>query len=110
MVLAAPYTPFTASGALNASAAAVDALAAQAASFGVTTVFVPGSMGQFDTLTVDERKALVAAWAPAAKRHGLFLIAHVKVEKLALQRARAAYTSERRPTSGPLRTAPRSIC
>lgn len=77
MVLAAPFTPFKADGSLNATADGVDALAAQAASFGVTTVWVPGSMGQFDALTVVERKALLEAWAPAAKKHGLYLIAHV---------------------------------
>jgi len=77
MVLHAPYTPFTANGTLNVTAANVEALAAQAASFGATTLWVPGSMGQFDTMTVDERKALVEAWVPAAKRHGLYLIAHV---------------------------------
>jgi len=78
MVLSAPYTPTNSTGeGLNASAANIDRLAAQAAAFGVTTVWVPGSMGQFDALTIDERKALVEAWAPAAKKHGLYLIAHV---------------------------------
>ena len=75
MVLSAPYTPTNSTGeGLNASAANIDRLAAQAAAFGVTTVWVPGSMGQFDTLTIDERKALVEAWAPAAKKHGLYLV------------------------------------
>ena len=59
------------------SMATIDMLAAQAASFGVTTVWVPGSMGQFDELTVPERKQLLEAWVPAAKKHGLYLIAHV---------------------------------
>ena len=77
MVLAAPYTPFTASGVLNASSANVEALAAQAAAFGVTTVWVPGSMGQFDAMSMSERKALLEAWVPAAKKHNLYLIAHV---------------------------------
>ena len=75
MVLSAPYTPTNSTGeGLNASAANIDRLAAQAAAFGVTTVWVPGSMGQFDALTIDERKALVEAWAPAAKKHGLYLV------------------------------------
>ena len=79
VTLHAPYTPFGATAArpLNASAAAVDALAAQAAAFGVNVVWVPGSMGQFDTLSVAERKELLSAWIPAAKKHGLFSVAHV---------------------------------
>jgi dihydrodipicolinate synthase/N-acetylneuraminate lyase len=77
MVLSAPYTPTKADGALNASAENIDMLAAQASAFGVNTVWVPGSMGQFDTLTMDERKTLVELWAPAAKKHGLYLVAHV---------------------------------
>ncbi len=80
VTLHAPYTPFGAAGTarpLNASAAAVDALAAQAAASGVNLVWVPGSMGQFDTLSVAERKELLAAWIPAAKKHGLYSVAHV---------------------------------
>ena len=79
MVLHAPFTPFTTEGKLklNCTVESIEALAAQAAAFGVTTVWVPGSMGQFDTMTLDERKALIQAWVPAAKKHGLYLIAHV---------------------------------
>ena len=77
MVLSASFTPFCANGTLNATSTAIDRLAAQAAAFGVTTVWVPGTMGQFDALSISERKTLIAAWVPAAKAHGLYLIAHV---------------------------------
>ena len=79
VTLHAPYTPFgdEPSKPLNASLGTVDLLAKQAASFGVNTVWVPGSLGQFETLSMAERKSLFDAWIPAAKRHGIFLIAHV---------------------------------
>ena len=34
-------------------------------------------MGQFDTLTIAERKSLVEAWSSACKAEGLYFIAHV---------------------------------
>ena len=34
-------------------------------------------MGQFDTLTIAERKSLVEAWSAACKAEGLYFIAHV---------------------------------
>ena len=90
MVLSASFTPFSSNGALNATAAAIDAIAAQAAAFGVTTVWVPGTMGQFDTLSIGERKTLIQAWVPAAKKHGLYLIAHVGTSS-AVQSAERAF-------------------
>ena len=79
VTLHAPYTPFGDGPGrpLNASREMVDLLAAQAASFGVNTVWTPGSLGQFDTLSLDERKALFDVWIPAGKKHGIFMIAHV---------------------------------
>ena len=43
----------------------------------VNTVWAPGGMGQFDTLTIAERKSLVEAWSAACKAEGLYFIAHV---------------------------------
>lgn len=79
MTLHAPFTPFKfdAQRSLNATTAGIEALAKQAASFGVNTVWVPGGMGQFETLSVSERKQLLELWAPAAKKHNIYLIAHV---------------------------------
>ena len=79
MILHAPYTPFKADDArsLNATAATIDLLAAQAKSFGVNTVWVPGSMGQFDVISVSERKVLLQHWISAGKKHGIYVIAHV---------------------------------
>ena len=75
ILLHAPFTPFTAAGAVDVSV--VPSLAKQAAAFGVNTVWAPGGMGQFDTLTIAERKALVEAWSAACKTEGIYFIAHV---------------------------------
>jgi N-acetylneuraminate lyase len=74
-VLHAPMTPFTADGAVNISA--VPALARDAAASGVNFVFVVGGMGQFDTLTLAERKAVAAAWLAAGRPLGLYICVHV---------------------------------
>lgn len=78
MVLQAPFTPFKSDPlrSLNASDAMVGALARQAIEFGVNTVWVPGGMGQFDTLTMDERMELLEAWIRVGKPLGLYIIAH----------------------------------
>ena len=44
---------------------------------GANVVWIGGGMGQFPALTVAERKALAAAWVPAARDNGLFVIVHV---------------------------------
>ena len=74
MVLQAPFTPFKTdlSRSLNATDAMVGALAQQAAAFGVNTVWVPGGMGQFDTLTLAERMQLLEAWIRVGKPLGLY--------------------------------------
>ena len=76
MLLHAPFTPFTANGTLNATDDIVSRLAKQARAFGVTTIFVGGSMGEFDAMTFAERKALTTAWVKAAKPLGLYVISH----------------------------------
>jgi len=74
-MLHAPMTPFTASGALNISA--IPALAADAAASGVNFVFVVGGMGQYDALTIAERKAVASAWLAAGRPLGLYICVHV---------------------------------
>ena len=79
MTLHAPYTPFQRDDArsLNATADNIHNLAAQAAAHGVTTIFVPGSMSQFETLTLPERKTLMTNWVTAGHAHNLYVILHV---------------------------------
>ena len=40
----------------------------------ITAVWVMGMRGQFDTLTVAERKAVALAWTTAGKQTGLFIL------------------------------------
>ena len=77
MVLHAPFTPFTTSLALNATEHVVGRLARQAKALGVTVVFVGGGMGQFDTMTVQERKDLATAWGKEGAAQGLYVIFQV---------------------------------
>ena len=79
MTLHAPFTPFQNDPlrSLNATQDNIDKLAHQASSFGVTTIFVPGSMSQFDTMNMAERKTLMTAWIEAGHKHGLYVITHV---------------------------------
>ena len=84
-LLAAPFTPFTEDGAIdwNKIPALADALVAD----GVTGAYVCGTTGEGISCTLDERFALLEAWADAA-RGRLVLIAHTgalalgEVEKL----------------------------
>lgn len=74
--MAAPFTPFHSDGSVNA--AAVAPLAALfKRRLGVNAVWVMGMRGQFDTLTVAERKSVAAAWVSAGKAEGLFTIIQV---------------------------------
>ncbi len=78
MLLHAPYTPFAQNGELNATKDVIGRLADQAQRMSVNTIFVGGSMGQFDTLTTAERKTLMTAWVAAAKPlRSLYVICQV---------------------------------
>eukprot|EP00928_Gymnodinium_smaydae_P036594 TRINITY_DN25552_c0_g1_i1.p1 TRINITY_DN25552_c0_g1~~TRINITY_DN25552_c0_g1_i1.p1 ORF type:complete len:864 (-),score=63.11 TRINITY_DN25552_c0_g1_i1:76-2514(-) len=74
-VMAAPFTPFHPDGSVN-----LGAILPLAHLFkerlGINSVWVMGMRGQFDTLTVAERKAVAAAWISAGKATGLFTIIH----------------------------------
>ena len=67
VILSAPYTPYKNDElrSLNATEDNVYRLASNAKKLGVNLVWVPGSMGQFQALTVDERKLLLKLWFPA---------------------------------------------
>lgn len=75
VVLNAPFTPFTSTLSLNLSV--IPALAADAVSSGVNVVWASGGMGQFDTLSLGERKEVAEAWVSAARSLDLFVIIHV---------------------------------
>ena len=78
MLLHAPFTPFTTNSSLNATAEVIGQLASQAQRMSVNTIFVGGSMGQFDALTTAERKTLMTAWVVAAKPlRSLYVICQV---------------------------------
>jgi N-acetylneuraminate lyase len=75
ITLHAAYTPFLPDNSVNYSA--VTYLAADAANSAVNTVWVVGGMGQFDSLSVNERNALLKVWVTEGHKHNLFIIAHV---------------------------------
>ena len=73
-LIAAPFTPMTADGALNMSA--VKPYADLLAASGVKGVFICGTTGESASLTTDERKAVAEAWVAAAAGR-LKIIVHV---------------------------------
>lgn len=73
-LIAAPFTPMTADGALNL--AAVEPYADLLAASGVKGVFICGTTGESASLTVAERCALAEAWVRAAAGR-LRVIVHV---------------------------------
>lgn len=89
VVLNAPFTPFF-EGNFSLNLGMVPRLADNAAAHGVNTVWVGGGMGQFETMTVDERVALFQAWVREGHRNDLYVIAHVGSNVQAEARAMAA--------------------
>ena len=73
-LIAAPFTPMTADGALNMSA--VKPYADLLAASGVKGVFICGTTGESASLTTDERKTVAKAWVAAAAGR-LKVIVHV---------------------------------
>ncbi len=74
-LIAAPHTPFAENGQLRLEG--VEPLAAHLAATGVAGAFIAGTTGEGLSMSVDERRALAEAWAPAASKHGLRLVVHV---------------------------------
>ena len=90
MLLHSAYTPFSdTDGSLDVSG--VPRLAAQAKKMGVNTIFVGGSMGEFDTMSVSERKDLIDAWLAAAQDQSLYTIVNVGTTVLSDARDLAAH-------------------
>ncbi|EDQ88633.1 uncharacterized protein MONBRDRAFT_26275 [Monosiga brevicollis MX1] len=82
-VLHAPLTPFLDDGSWSLNISAIPSLAKRASEYGVTVIWTCGGMGQFYTLTVEERMKINEAWVEAAKPYGLYVIAHVGTTVLA---------------------------
>lgn len=72
IVLSAPFTPFHDDASRSLNVDPVPALAANTVALGANTVWVCGSMGQFDSMTVAERKTVrgrAARVVAVAKTH-----------------------------------------
>lgn len=87
-LVAATHTPFDAQGALNL--AAVEKQADHLLRNRVETVFIGGSTGESQSLTVVERLALAQRWLEASKGTPLRVIVHVGSNCLADSRTLAA--------------------
>jgi N-acetylneuraminate lyase len=74
-LIAAPFTPMQADGSLNL--AVVREQAAHLIASGVRGVFVGGTSGEGQSLTVEERMSLTEAWARDSQRSQLELFVHV---------------------------------
>jgi N-acetylneuraminate lyase len=74
-LVAAAHTPFHPDGSLNPDV--VDAQASLLAGSGVRLVFITGSTGESASLALEERIEIYQAWAGAAGKHGLEVVAHV---------------------------------
>jgi N-acetylneuraminate lyase len=92
-LVAAAHTPFHADGSLASEVVAVQAefLFRQ----GIRTVFITGSTGESHSLSQFEKHVIHDAWAEAAGRVGLRVIAHVGSNCLADARELAAKAAER---------------
>ena len=71
--MAAPFTPFHPNGSVNAGAVLPLATLFKER-LGITAVWVMGMRGQFDAMTVAQRKEVAGAWVSAGKATGLFTI------------------------------------
>jgi N-acetylneuraminate lyase len=77
MTLHSAYTPFGPLPEQALNVTGIPILAAHAKKLGVNTVFISGSMSEFDTMTITERKELTTAWVNAAKNENLYTIVNV---------------------------------
>ena len=87
-LIAAPFTPFHADGALNL--AAIDGYARHLHGFGTAGAFICGTTGEGASLTTDERRRVAERWVAAAPS-GLRVIVHVGHTSLAECRELAAH-------------------
>lgn len=87
--IAPPHTPFLPNGALNLSA--IEKQAFWYEQSGVTGVFVGGTTGEGQSLTIDERIALAQQWVCTSAACRLKVIIHVGHRELAEARHLAAH-------------------
>ncbi len=90
-LIAAPHTPFNADGSVN-----LDLIPKQIAVLqkqGVVGAYICGTTGEGICCSVEERKAVMAAWAKHGKGK-LFIIAHVGALSVTDARELAAYAQE----------------
>lgn len=73
-LIAAPYTPFTADGALRLTG--IERQAELLAAEGVSAVFICGTTGEGVSMTTDERMAVAQRWVEACRK-SLHVIVHV---------------------------------
>ena len=73
LVMAAPFTPFFGNGSINTGAILPLAKVFKQR-LGINAVWVMGMRGQFDAMTMAERKAVAEVWVAAGKETGLFTI------------------------------------
>jgi N-acetylneuraminate lyase len=74
-LVAATYAPLNPNGSVNTSA--VEKMAIHLSGWGCAGAFVNGTTGESLSLTVEERKAMAAAWCEVTKGSGLQVIVHV---------------------------------
>ena len=77
MLLHSAYTPYTFDGSSLNVTTTVPILAKQAAKMGVNTAFICGSMAEFDTMTISERKELAASWLKAGPENNIYMIINI---------------------------------
>lgn len=77
--VAAPFTPFTAGGAIDVTAVAP--YAQHLIASGVSAVFVNGTTGEGYSLSTDERKQMLDAWMPH-RSEAFRVIVHVGAESI----------------------------
>ena len=90
-----PFTPFNNDSELSVNLDAIPPLAKTAHNFGVNFVWVGGTTGQFDTLTMDERKSILSAWINITKSesYNFYIVFNVgtTVQTDAISLAKYAY-------------------
>lgn len=90
--VAATFTPFHADGSLNLGL--VERQAEHLLGQGIRLVFIGGSTGESQSLTLEERRALAARWLAVARGSELKVVAHVGANCLADARTLAAHAEQ----------------
>ena len=91
-LIVAPHTPFAADGALNL--AIVEKQAAHFLCNGIATVFIGGSTGESQSLSLEERRQLAQRWAAVVRGTPLRLVIHVGSNCLGDARLLAAQAAQ----------------